>query len=211
VYGVLKPDQGHLPLHFSKMSQLRAVIIDDERYACERLKKLMFPFTRIEVTGYFTSSLKGLEYILKNKPEIIFLDVELENNASAFEFIESIDSHNYKPFIILVTAYTHYSIKAVKHHVFDYLLKPVDIDELRDTIERLLEKNSTAPKLVIPEFSGLSKRESDILNFILEGKNSREIADLLYISLNTVHTHRRNILKKTGARSVLDLIRMHAG
>ena len=192
------------------MSQIKAIIIDDERYACERLKKLMSSFNWIEVTGYFTNSQKGLEYIIKNKPEIIFLDIELENNISAFDFIESIDSDGFNPFIVIVTAYTHYSIKAVRHQVFDYLLKPVDIDELKDTVERLLRKISAKPKFPDQHFRILSEREKDILKYILQGKNSREIAGLLFISLNTVHTHRRNILKKTGAKSTLDLFRMNS-
>ncbi len=191
------------------MSQIKAVIIDDERYACERLKKLMSAFDGIEVTEYFTSSKKGHEFILKNKPEIIFLDIELENNRSAFDFIDSINIDGYNPIFILVTAYPQYSIKAVKHHVFDYLMKPVDIDELKDTVGRLLKKFYPRPKFNDGRFSNLSERETEVLKYVLEGKNSREIADLLYISLNTVHTHRRNILKKTGARSIVDLIRMN--
>ncbi|NSW95448.1 MAG: DNA-binding response regulator [Bacteroidales bacterium] len=189
------------------MPPLRTVIIDDDRYACERLKKLLHPFSQIEVEGYFTGSQKGLEFISKEKPDLLFLDVELEKNISAFDVIRQIRDFAHRPVIILVTAYPHYSIKAIKNEVFDYILKPVDVDELEDTIDRLMEHISLKTEDDSFEYKMLSDREKVILNFVLEGKSSREIADLLYISVNTVNTHRRNILKKTGARSFMDLIR----
>jgi DNA-binding NarL/FixJ family response regulator len=190
------------------MHVLKTVIIDDERYACERLKKLLVPFSQIQVMGYFTNSKQGLEYIIKEKPELVFLDVELENNISAFDIIKILDANFYHPNIILVTAYPHYSIKAIKHKVFDYLVKPVDVDELENATDRLLNHLSVIPPKLEEKFKMLSEREVRVLKNVFEGKTSSEIADLLYISINTVHTHRRNILKKTGAKSVIDLLRI---
>lgn len=189
------------------MAPLRTVIIDDDLYACERLKKLLEPFSQIKVESYFTTSQKGLEFVKKEKPDILFLDVELEKNISAFDVISQIREYAHRPVVILVTAYPHYSIKAIKNEVFDYILKPVDVDELEDTIERLLKHLSMKPHDGINEYKTLSSREKIILTYVLEGKNSREISDLLFISVNTVNTHRRNILKKTGAKSIFDLIR----
>jgi len=190
------------------MNPIRTVIIDDERYACERLKKLLAPFSQIEVLDYFTNSGQALDFIRKHKTGLVFLDVELENNVSGFDIIEKLNENLHPPQIILVTAHSHYSIKAIKHEVFDYLLKPVDIDELEDTVERFIQHLSLKPGKTLREFNMLSDREKGVLNYVIEGKSSSEIANLLYISINTVHTHRRNILKKTGARSVLDLLRI---
>ena len=190
------------------MQFIRAIIIDDERYACERLKKLLNPFSQIQVTECFTNSRQGLEYIMKEKPDLIFLDVELENNTSGFDIIDKLDAGIHRPSLILVTAYPHYSIKAIKHEVFDYLVKPVDVDELEDTIDRLLKHLAITPVNIEEKFRMLSEREIQVLKYIFEGKTSRVIAEVLYISINTVNTHRRNILKKTGARSVVDLLRM---
>jgi DNA-binding NarL/FixJ family response regulator len=191
------------------MNRVKAVIIDDENYACERLRRLIASFPQVDVEGSFTSSLKGLEFINKHQPELIFLDVELENNVSAFDFIQALRSDGYNPYIVLVTAHTHYSIKAVRHQVFDYLLKPVDVDELGETISRLLKLVFKEPKFSDHRFASLSRREKEVLILVLEGRKSREIARLLFISLNTVHTHRRNILKKTGARSAVDLVKIN--
>ncbi len=191
------------------MIPIRTVIIDDELYANERLKKLLTSFSQITVLETFTNSELGLKFILKQKPELIFLDVELEHNISAFDIINQLNESLYQPHIILVTAFPHYSIKAIKNEVFDYILKPVDIDELRATIDRFIEHVSLKANQMLKGFNMLSQRESEVLKFVFEGKSSNEIADLLIISINTVHTHRRNILKKTGAGSIIDLIRIN--
>ena len=185
----------------------RAVIVDDERYACERLKRLLMPFSQIEVLDYFTRSEQALAYILKTKPDLVFLDVELEKNVSAFDMIRKLNETLHTPEFILVTAHSHYSIKAIKHEVFDYLVKPVDVDELEDTVNRLVQHMAVKSTKTLKEFNMLSNREKSVLNYVLEGKSSSEIARLLFISVNTVNTHRRNILKKTGAGSIIELLR----
>jgi DNA-binding NarL/FixJ family response regulator len=185
----------------------RAVIVDDERYACERLKRLLMPFSQIEVLDYFTRSEQALEYILKTKPDLVFLDVELEKNVSAFDMIRKLNETLHTPEFILVTAHSHYSIKAIKHEVFDYLVKPVDVDELEDTVNRFVQHMAVKSTKTLKEFNMLSNREKSVLNYVLEGKSSSEIARLLFISVNTVNTHRRNILKKTGAGSIIELLR----
>ena len=190
------------------MDHVRTIIIDDERSACERLKKLLSSFKEIELLDYFTNSDMGLDFIHKKKPDLVFLDVELDRDISGFDIMNHLEGSLYKPQIILVTAHPHYSIKAIKYRVFDYLVKPVDIDELKETIARFVRNKSLESNIDLKAFSMLSEREMEILRHIMVGKSSRAIADLLYLSINTVHTHRRNILKKTGAGSVIDLLRM---
>jgi DNA-binding NarL/FixJ family response regulator len=147
-----------------------------------------------------------LKYILEEKPDLVFLDIEMEKGASAFDLIENLNSCVKKPYIIIVTGHPHYSIKAIKHEVFDYLIKPVDIDELEEPIDRLLMHFTPLRQTLTQKYDMLSDRELRILNHVLESRTSEEIASLLYISKNTVNTHRRNILKKTGAKSFFDLL-----
>jgi len=191
------------------MNIQRTIIIDDEKPSCERLKRLLGSFPDINVIDCFTNSKKGFESIIKQKPDLVFLDVELENNISAFDLIKQLDKNLYRPHIILVTGFAQYSIKAIKNEVFDYIIKPVDIDELKGSINRLTEHLSLKTSQVLAKFNMLSYRETEVLKLVLEGKTSCEIADSLFISVNTVHTHRRNILKKTGAGSIVDLLRIN--
>ena len=191
------------------MNILRTIIIDDDKHACERLKRLLASFSQINVIGCFSNSRQGFESIIKQKPDLVFLDVELENNISAFDLINQLDKSFHRPHIILVTGFAQYSIKAIKNEVFDYIIKPVDIDELKASVNRLTEHLSLKTNQIMSNYGMLSNRESEILKHVLEGKTSSEIADMLFISVNTVHTHRRNILKKTGADSIIDLFRIN--
>jgi len=192
------------------MKLLRAVIIDDEQSSCERLRRLLTSFEFMGNIWCCTSYQKGTRIISDQKPEIIFIDIELENCVSGFEVLDSIDYGNYHPFIIMVTGHPQYSIKAIKHGVFDYIMKPVDIDELKSSLERLLQQTPNCSIKINGEFNCLSTREHDILQLVLEGRSSEDIAESLFISVNTVNTHRRNILRKTGAKSVLDLYKINS-
>ncbi len=191
------------------MIRLKAVILDDEQSSCERLRRILTSFDFIGDTWCSTNSLKGNKIIAEQQPEIIFLDIELENGVSGFEVIERIDRSNYNPFIIMITGHSQYSVKAIRHGVFDYIMKPVDIDELKESLDRLLKQTSVNKIKINSEFNGLSPRERDILILVLEGKSSEDIAESLFISVNTVNTHRRNILRKTGAKSAIELFRIN--
>jgi two-component system LytT family response regulator len=83
--------------------------------------------------------------------------VELENNQSAFDLINKLDRNLYRPYIILVTAYPQYSIEAIKNEVFDYIIKPVDIDELKVLVDRLLQHMSMKTNQMLNKFDMLSK------------------------------------------------------
>jgi FixJ family two-component response regulator len=191
------------------MKPLQAIILDDEYCSCERLKKLLTSFQNVCVANCFTNSQKALGYIFENRPDVLFLDVELANDLSGFEILDRLDSSQCRPYVIMVTGHPQYSIKAIKHEVFDYIVKPIDIDELKITIDRLVQKTSNGHSKLNGNFPELTGREREILQMVLAGAKSEEIAERLYISLNTVNTHRRKILKKTGARSVFDLFRMN--
>lgn len=191
------------------MSLISVVVVDDEKPACDRLSKLLARFKEVELLGSFTDSLKAVEFIKKNYPDIVFLDVELENGISAFDIISEIRNEAEKgPHFVIVTAHPHYAIKAIKNEAFDYLLKPVDIDELKDAIERFRKKTDEDLDFIERKFSNLTKREIEILKLILQGKKSKDIARKFYLSVNTVNTHRRNILKKAGVKSVIELVKI---
>lgn len=187
------------------MKPLQAIILNYEYCSCEKLKKLLVSFQNIFVANCFTKSHEALRNIFENKPDVLFLDIKRASYLSGLKIPDRLDSSQSRPYIIMVTGHPQYSIKAIKHEVFDYLIKPVEVDELKNRIERLLEHTTHRHTNLSIEFSGLSTREQEILQLVLDGNSSEEIAERLFISVNTVNTHRRNIFKKTGARSVVDL------
>jgi two-component system, LytTR family, response regulator len=189
------------------MNRISAIIMDDEKPACNRLFKILSRFPQIDVKRSFTKSREGIDYIVKTRPKVVFLDIEMEKNITAFDIISELMEYCCSPVIILITAYPQYTLKALESEVFDYLMKPVDIDEMKDTINRLEKYLSSSAAAVDQVLVLLSKREKEIFRLLLDGLTSQEIAGCLRISKNTVNTHRRNILEKTGARTTLDLLR----
>ena len=196
-----------MPEYFKDLN-IDCVIIDDEAIACERLKDILEGFDSLEVVGIYNTYQDAFKNLVSIRPRVLFLDVELDKNHTAFELIDQLHANCYFPYIILFTAFEHYSIKAIKKSVFDYLVKPIDIDELKDTLDRLQKHMSTPFSTLVDTNNSLSDREKEVLELVLNGNTSQEIADQLYLSKSTIDSHRKNILKKTGASSVSELMRM---
>jgi two-component system, LytTR family, response regulator len=115
------------------MTNLKAIIVDDERLARVNLKKLLEPHPEIEIAGEASSIENALELINLYKPQLVFLDIQL-SGETGFDLLELIDN-SIK--IVFVTAYDEYAIRAFEVNAIDYLLKPVNPERLKVSIERL--------------------------------------------------------------------------
>lgn len=121
-----------------------AVIIDDEEGARESLANIIEKYIpEIEIIGKAASAKDGYDLITKEKPQVVFLDVEMPNE-NAFDLIDKFEHVDFE--IIFVTAYDHYAIQAIKSSALDYLLKPIDIDDLKMAVEKLEIKISQPEK-----------------------------------------------------------------
>ena len=185
------------------------IIMDDEIEACDRLESLLNKIEFISVMGKFTNAEKGIEEIIKNLPELVFLDIEMPR-INGFEIIKMVRKAEVFPTFIFVTGYNQYAIKAIRNAAFDYLLKPVDIDELKEAIIRFKVSQNEQAKIFLPsklkkEYN-LTDREIEVVNLLLEGKSSAEIAEKLFLSKHTVDTHRRNIIEKMRLKSTNELL-----
>ncbi|GAB3925193.1 LytR/AlgR family response regulator transcription factor [Larkinella terrae] len=121
--------------------QLRAVIIDDEtnaREALTNLLKLICP--EVEICGEAKNADLGIELIKKERPNLIFLDIQMPGK-SGFEMLSSFGNVNFG--VIFTTAYQEYAIRAFRFSAIDYLLKPIDPDELQTAVERFKSKVSS--------------------------------------------------------------------
>ena len=119
---------------------LKAVIIDDEPKAIQGLTWELSNFSdEIEVIATFTEPDKALHYIKNTNIDCLFLDVEMPT-MDGFQFIEKLDKKDFA--IVITTAYNEYAIKAFKKEAIDYLLKPIDTDDLAETITKVKKYNS---------------------------------------------------------------------
>ena len=120
------------------MTKIKALIVDDERLARVNLRRMLEPFTEIEIVGEAFSCESAVEQINLNKPQLIFLDIQL-SGETGFDLLELIDN-SIK--IVFVTAYDEYAIRAFEVNAIDYLLKPVNPERLKASIDRVIKREN---------------------------------------------------------------------
>lgn len=115
---------------------LKVLLIDDEQRATDALR-LMIVKTIPEITevAVCNDAREAPEKIHQFQPQLVFLDIQMPH-LNGFEVLEKVANKNFK--IIFTTAYNEYAIQAIRYSAFDYLLKPVDMEELQATVQRFI-------------------------------------------------------------------------
>jgi len=114
------------------------IIVDDEKLARDLLKEYLENYPEIEVLGEADQGTDAVEKIDKLKPDIVFLDVQMPG-MTGFDVLEDIE---HEPYVIFVTAYDQYAIKAFEKNAVDYLLKPLDEERFRNAVNRALKRKT---------------------------------------------------------------------
>lgn len=174
------------------MKIIKCILVDDDPLALERMEAMVALTDKAEVIKKISLPENAVKEIRQKAPDIVFLDVEMPG-MSGFDLVKKLHEDHCFPTFVFVTGYNQYAIKAIKAEAFDYILKPVDLDELNACLTRYLKKNQSD---YFRGYEQLSDREQEIHRLVAEGKTSEEISKILFISRNTVDTHRRNIRKK---------------
>ncbi|MFH0989278.1 MAG: LytTR family DNA-binding domain-containing protein [bacterium] len=165
------------------LNKLKAIIVDDELYGRENLKKIIETYCHeIEVLGCADSVVSAKELVSAHKPDVVFLDITMPV-LDGFDFLEEYDEPNFM--VVFVSAYEEYGINAVKAGAADYLLKPINIKELKQAVKKLLLLQSRrvkgeilydADKLVLPASHGFTVLFlDDILRLEAEGSYTKVI------------------------------------
>lgn len=117
----------------------RAILVDDEASARDILTDLLSRFCpEINLIGAFDNLPEAVEFIKQEKPELVFLDIELPNYAG-YEIVSFFEEINFE--IIFVTAYNQYALKAFEVSAVDYLLKPIDIERMKRAVKRFMDRS----------------------------------------------------------------------
>lgn len=126
------------------MNKLKAIIVDDELHGRENLKQIIENYCQeIVILGVADSVVNAKELVSVHKPDVVFLDINMPV-LDGFDFLEEYDERNF--IVVFVTAHEEYGIKAVKVGAVDYLLKPIDIKELKQTVKKLYNYTSKKSK-----------------------------------------------------------------
>ncbi len=118
--------------------KLRAIVIDDEEMARKNLAMLIHDFCpEIEVIGTAESKVDAKALIEKEKPNLVFLDIRMPSGSEGFEVLEEVENRDFQ--VIFVTAFKDFAIKAFQANAIHYLLKPIDIEELKQAATKALD------------------------------------------------------------------------
>jgi len=153
------------------MQKLTAVIIDDEFPGRENLKNLIVQYcSEISIIGEASNGAEGRKTIMDLNPDIVFLDIYMPD-MSGFDLVNSISNRNF--YLIFQTAFSDFGIQAVNCNAAGYLLKPISISSLQQTVKRVIEVNEKrkelsseaqygreTEKIIIPQFQGFQIVES---------------------------------------------------
>jgi two-component system LytT family response regulator len=158
---------------------MKALIIEDEQKSREMLSEILKKYyPQIAILGLAKNVAEAVELIEKTKPNLLFLDISMPD-GTGFDVLEKTLGNKFD--IIFTTATDKHALKAIKYSACDYLLKPIDIDDLKVAINRLIEKRSSA----MPSMDNLQfliqnlKRADDNYNKItLPTGNAYEIINI---------------------------------
>lgn len=136
---------------------IRAFLVDDEDLALRRLARLLGETGRIEIAGTSSDPVDAIAWLSSNDVDVVFLDIEMPG-MNGFEMLGMLDP---QPTVIFTTAYNQYALKAFEVHSIDYLLKPVDGEQLGRTLAKLERLGVGEPR---PDAADLMRKLAQALS-----------------------------------------------
>jgi len=181
------------------MSTIKALIIDDEPAALEALKmKLEMYCEKVEVVALCNSAKEGLQAINEHKPDLVFLDIEMPW-MNGFEMLDCLGD-NIDFDVVFVTAYDQYAIRAFKVKAIDYLLKPVDKDDLVSCVDRVRGVDNKMKRDQLTELLLEMDKPLSAKRILLHTKNAIEIVTQSEITYLQADSNYCNVYTQDGKR-----------
>lgn len=167
---------------------IKAIIVDDEKHAIITLEHLLKKFEEVEILDKIQDSKKAKDIILEKQPDLLFLDIEMPS-LNGFDLLAQFETIDFK--VIFTTAYDQYAIKALKLNALDYLLKPIDQEELRLALDKFLQDQLFTSN---EQIAHLKQFKHNQMNETLALSTSKglffiKIKDVMYFEADGSYTH----------------------
>jgi len=214
------------------MTPITVLLADDHDVVRKGMKMLLEDEESVLVIGEASDGLDAIEKVKALSPNVVILDLTMPK-MTGIEAAKIISEEYPEVKILIFSMHNNreYIINSVENGASGYLLKDTGKEELMRAInvvsegrkyfppeiseviiDELLSKTSgNQPDTSRPIFQKITPKEKQILEHIVQGYNSREIADKLFLSIRTVDNHRANMMKKTKAKNTADLVKMAIG
>lgn len=155
------------------MNKIRAILVDDEESARDVLQNLLLRFCpEVQLIAKCGDVKEAVNVIKKEQPHLVFLDIQMPNYAG-YEIVKFFQEVNFK--IIFVTAYDQYAIRAFEVAALDYLLKPIDIDRLKEAVERAVHLNSLKQQAMNLSLLSNSLQSKSLTGIVVIEKGQRYV------------------------------------
>ncbi len=204
------------------MDKVKILVVDDHKIIRDGIKAMLGTDSELEVVGEAENGQIALGLALTKKLDIVLMDIDMPE-MNGIEATKLIKRDKPELRIIALTMQSDYSYieKMLKAGANSYLLKSSDQQELIKAIKTTLdskpyfsqEVSNTMVQKVVNDDAGkkesayqISEREQEVLEHIAQGLTNKEVADALFLSVRTVDTHRRNLLKKLDAKNSVDMV-----
>ena len=209
------------------MKQITILIADDHKIFREGLAELLGKEQNMRVVGEAGKSSEILDILKNRNVDIILMDIDMgEEEISGIDLTAEITKLNTKTKVLALSMHgdKNYIVKMLEAGATGYILKNAGKEEMINAIQtvangntyfssqvsaKLLEQiiNPSSTKKNKPEGTPLTEREIEVLKLIVDEYSNPEIAEMLFISVRTVDTHRRNLLDKLGAKNTAGLVK----
>ena len=198
------------------MEKIKLLIVDDHRVLVEGLNKLFDNSDTVDVIGVAYSGKECRIALRKELPDVILLDINLPD-VSGIDLCKEIKTENPEIKIVALSSFNEYTIvrRMIENGASGYVVKNAMPEEiilsvetvanneifLCEEIDLLMHNRSNNPIWLTP-------REKELLKYIVEGLTNHEIAEKMYLGVETINSYRKNLLIKLGAKNTAVLVRM---
>lgn len=198
------------------MEKIKLLIVDDHRILVAGLKKLFENSATVQVTGIAFSGKECRSAIIKELPDVILLDINLPD-VSGINLCKEIKSRHPQIKIVALSSFNEYAIvrRILENGASGYVVKNAMPEEIKMSVEMaannasflceeidlLMRKHSKNPIWLTP-------REKELLKLIVDGFTNHEIAEKMFLGVETINSYRKNLLIKLGAKNTAILVRM---
>lgn len=114
----------------------KTIIIDDEQPICDEIEYLLQNNIEFEICAKFCNSLEALDYLVKHRPDVIFLDIRMPG-LTGLEFAKKLNTLKPPPLVVFITAFQEYALEAFETSAVGYITKPVDEDKLQKVLSKI--------------------------------------------------------------------------
>lgn len=170
----------------------KAIIVEDELHSRDFLKNIISEFCpRLMVVALAANVAEGVAAIREHQPELVFLDVEMQT-GTGFDLLRQFPDPQFN--VIFTTAYDHYAMKAIKFSAVDYLLKPIEIEELQAAVDKWITKKTTADnkksvEVLLQNLQSVQKNQQSIGLSTAEGLEFVPLHEITHIESSGPYSH----------------------